>query len=77
MNCGLCKKEVHNICIECGTGTDNPSNKFVWVICPNKHVYHSNCLNSWASHDSYCLICKEELLDESCSRCQTSNVWNY
>ncbi len=72
--CSLCNKEVCNICTECGLGTMNPStiNKFVGAKCPNKHTYHSKCLCNWSIYDSYCIICEEELLEETCSQCHSS-----
>jgi hypothetical protein len=63
--CRLCKEDCYNICNNCGLGTKMllTKHKYIDVKCPNKHLYHSECINSWARHDSYCPICEEELID--------------
>ena len=78
--CNFCEKKVTDICPVCCTGLkcDVEMRYLVWRIsdprkyvisCPNKHVYHAQCLLNWAMYESYCPTCYEELNEASCECC--------
>ena len=77
--CVFCKSKVNNICPECYNGILEPDRiHFVWrystprntsIKCPNKHVYHLECILNWFMYENYCVACYAELEEEYCKCC--------
>lgn len=58
-------KPVYNICRLHNIGTFNVATSYINLVatCPNKCIYHDDCIFSWSLYESYCIKCDEELTD--------------
>ncbi len=55
-NCGICKEDVNNYCINCVSSNQTSCNV---TIGDCGHAYHDHCINEWLKQRKVCPFCNK------------------